>query len=225
MKSDNRELHKSADLPANDFDRLIDQFPPSLRRHSHRVGICCYTMARYAKGSMWFDHLPAGIDIEAAAHWGGILHDVGKLLLPNFRISKESYMQHPALGTDFLEKHKDELFENEVHAQIVMEMVHYHHVRPDGKGFPKDPKAKAVPFAAGICAVADSIDHRLCAKSGPHMNGADVLEKLKRQAGTVFPESAVICAEKVWPQIMRHYANWNRDMRLKPQTRIFDGKE
>ena len=215
MKSYNREFHEPVDLCANDFDKLIDQFPPCLRRHSIRVGICCYAMAGHVKDSLWFDDLPAGMDIEVAAHLGGILHDVGKLLLPDFKTSKEAYMRHPELGAEFLNKHKNALFENEIQAQFVIEMIHSHHEQPDGKGFPKGSKAKGIPFAAGICAVADSIDHWLYTNPGRHINGAAVLERLKKQAETVFPESAVSCAEKVWPQIMRHYANWSRDVKLK----------
>jgi len=147
--------------------------------------------------------------LEATMHMGGTLHDIGKLFIP-VKTTEADYQRHPSLGAEFLERHKTEMFSNEVQAQIVVEMVRCHHEQPDGDGFPDSLKGRFVPFVAGMCAVADRIDHRLYAKKDFFINSDNVLKDIKKKSETEFFASSVICAEQVWSQIIRHYTNWNR---------------
>jgi len=191
---------------ADNLDGLLDQFPPALRGHSRRVAVCCYIMAGYAEGFTHAFGAPAVSGLQAAAHLGGTLHDIGKLLLSQAGAGKAYYLLHPAAGADFLEAYKTELFEDGGQSRHVLEAVRYHHEQPYGPG---GSGKGGIPLLAGICALANRLDHQLYLKYRFYFNGESVLENIKKQAGTVFSESAVFCAERAWPGLMEHYSNWN----------------
>ncbi len=93
---------------------------------------------------------------------GGLLHDVGKLGIPESilfkpsRLTEEEYdiiKKHPQSGHDTL-KNCDVFKE---HHQI-LDIVLYHHERFDGSGYPMKLKGEQIPLAARILAIADSFD-------------------------------------------------------------------
>lgn len=89
----------------------------------------------------------------------GLLHDVGKIGIPDTiinktsRLSDEEYAitkQHPELGWHILQN-IPEFPELAIGA-------HWHHERYDGKGYPDGISGHAIPEEARIIAVADSYD-------------------------------------------------------------------
>jgi len=212
MEKNTNKRKKSLDRYVNDLDGLIEQFPQPLHAHSRRVAICCSVIAAYAKDFLHLRDFTKDTDIEEYAFWGGTFHDIGKLLFPSLIMSRADYIRHPEVGADFLEKHKTQLFKNENQAQYVIEVVRYHHIQPDGKGFPGSSKSEYPSVLAWICSVTDRLDHMLYSKPDFQIdsNNPCVLANINKQAGTVFFSTAVICVEKAWPQLMKHYTNWNR---------------
>ena len=89
----------------------------------------------------------------------GILHDVGKIGVPNAIINKttkltdeeyETIKTHTTKGKEILEK-----------ISISPDLpigAHYHHERYDGKGYPEGLKGDEIPEIARIIAVADTYD-------------------------------------------------------------------
>jgi response regulator RpfG family c-di-GMP phosphodiesterase len=89
----------------------------------------------------------------------GILHDVGKIAIPDSILLKpdaltsEEYMvikNHPGIGENILKPVL--LLEKE------RKVIHCHHERYDGKGYPLGLAGNDIPFLARILAVADSFD-------------------------------------------------------------------
>lgn len=92
-------------------------------------------------------------------YFAGLLHDVGKIGIPDTIINKEGKLtteefaaikQHPVIG-------------NQILSQIAKSPylsigAHYHHERFDGKGYPEGLKGDDIPEIARIIAVADSYD-------------------------------------------------------------------
>lgn len=89
----------------------------------------------------------------------GLLHDVGKIGVPDFvlqkpgRLTEEEFAlirQHPVIGYEIL-KHLDNF-------RYVLPGVLHHHEAIDGSGYPHGLKGSEIPLVARILAVADAYD-------------------------------------------------------------------
>jgi putative nucleotidyltransferase with HDIG domain len=93
-------------------------------------------------------------------HVGAILHDVGKIGIPDDilnkpgRLSEEEFeimKQHPTIGAKILE----EAFSRRPN---VIRLVKHHHERYDGRGYPDGLRGEEVSMSVLVLAVADSYD-------------------------------------------------------------------
>jgi HD-GYP domain-containing protein (c-di-GMP phosphodiesterase class II) len=91
--------------------------------------------------------------------WASILHDVGKIGMPESILNKtgrlsvdefEVVKQHPRRGHQVL-SHISQL-------KIASQAVLFHHERIDGRGYPMGISGNAIPKPARIIAVADTFD-------------------------------------------------------------------
>lgn len=96
-----------------------------------------------------------------AIYLGGLLHDTGKIGVPESILTKPSKLtneeyeiikNHPIIGYESL-KHV-----TSIKSSGILDMVRFHHERYDGKGYPYGLKGKHIPIAARIMAIADSFD-------------------------------------------------------------------
>jgi putative nucleotidyltransferase with HDIG domain len=90
---------------------------------------------------------------------GALLHDVGKIAIPDSILKKPSHLsaeewekikQHPALGYGLIKEIK-----------LLKEagnIILYHHERYDGAGYPYGLKGEEIPQEARIFALADALD-------------------------------------------------------------------
>jgi len=189
----------------NDLEELLDLLCPPLRDHSRRVAVCCALIAENAGEFLRdFDFVSLRTDHTTLAHIGGTCHDIGKLMIPVLSVKKEDYLKHTILGADFLEQHKDILFENEEQGKTVIDIVRLHHEHADGSGFPFGLKTVDIPLIAEICALANWLDHAFYDKK---LTIQRVLnnDKLK----TLFSESVLLCLERSSSQIKKQYEKWN----------------
>ncbi|MDF2986068.1 MAG: hypothetical protein K0R50_1578 [Eubacterium sp.] len=90
----------------------------------------------------------------------GLLHDIGKIRVPNDIINKkgkllpeefEEIKKHTLYGFDMIEK--AESLDNEVKNAVLM-----HHEREDGSGYPLGYSGSKIDFCAKIVAIADVYD-------------------------------------------------------------------
>jgi putative two-component system response regulator len=97
-------------------------------------------------------------EIEAV-RLGGILHDVGKIGIPDRVLLKPGPLddeeraiveQHPAIG--------DKLLEPLDLLASARPVVRHHHERWDGTGYPDKLAGEAIPLSARIVSVADSLE-------------------------------------------------------------------
>lgn len=127
----------------------LDQRDSYTARHSQTVGLLCETMAR-----------ELGLDEGRVqrVHMAGILHDIGKIGVPDSILRKpgkltdaemDQMRRHPELGARILAS--DEL--DDVRGWILA-----HHERPDGTGYPKGLTSKDIPLEASILAVGDAYE-------------------------------------------------------------------
>jgi HD-GYP domain-containing protein (c-di-GMP phosphodiesterase class II) len=98
---------------------------------------------------------------EALRHLaqGALLHDIGKIGIPDRILNKPGRLdpeerawieQHPVIGSD--------LVRSAPSLRDAVDVVHHHHERIDGNGYPDKLAGSAIPLHARIAAVADVWD-------------------------------------------------------------------
>ncbi len=92
-------------------------------------------------------------------YWAGVLHDIGKLLIPNTILNKTKPLNsdefklirtHPDLAANALLENP-ELFN-------IARIIRAHHEHYDGNGYPQGLKGDNIPIESRIIAVADSYE-------------------------------------------------------------------
>ena len=119
------------------------------RAHNLRVARLCVHIGRQLSMSAH--------ELRVLAR-AGLMHDVGKLGIPDKVLGKHSALDdaewtlmrtHPEIGLTLLDQR---------HSSREVLAVLYHHERLDGSGYPYGLRAEAIPIEARIVAVADTYD-------------------------------------------------------------------
>ncbi len=137
---------------------------------------------------------------QLRAYYVGILHDIGKIRIPDTIINKPGTLSdeefdlikiHPVAGYHIL-KNITELPE-------LAEGARWHHERYDGKGYPNGIFADDIPLLSRIIAVADAYDAMTSARSyRSAMPQEKVRAEMIRCSGTQFdPEIAAIMVNMI----------------------------
>lgn len=132
--------------------------------------------------------------------FGALLHDMGKLRVPNEIINKpgrltdaewEVIRQHPAFGQEMLNRVGGALAEAGT-------AVRAHHERWDGTGYPDGLAGDKIPIAARVITVCDSFSAMTTTRSySAAKSQAHALAELQRCAGTQFDPSVVEALQEV----------------------------
>lgn len=132
-------------------------------------------------------------DEISALSAGALLHDVGKLAVPEYILNKpdkltaaefERMKIHTTVGAAILG--------GVDFSYPVADAVLYHHEKWDGGGYPKGLKGEQIPLVARILAVVDFYDTTRCDRPyRPGMRREDSLALLRRKAGTSFDPRVV----------------------------------
>ena len=126
-------------------------------------------------------------------HRGALLHDIGKVGIPNRVLDKPSRLSseefdliklHPGIGARILEPIKA--------YEEVIPLVHQHHERFDGTGYPLGLSGETIHLGARILTVADVFDAML--SNRPYRIGLaldDVVNTIKQGEGKQFDPAVV----------------------------------
>ncbi len=132
-------------------------------------------------------------DRIATIRAASLLHDIGKVGIPDSILSKEGPLTdeewepvraHPKLGVEIL-RHIIDLVN-------CLPAILHHHEHYDGKGYPSGLKGDSIPIEGRILAIADAYD----AMTSPRpyrkqLSSQQALNELKRCAGTQFDPELV----------------------------------
>jgi putative nucleotidyltransferase with HDIG domain len=119
-------------------------------RHSAAVARYAREMARAIGLS------PAEVDL---VHTAGLLHDIGKFIFPDSilladtRLTDEQFeivKRHPEQGAKLVKRIDG--------YGRVAEIIHAHHERIDGRGYPRGIAGDDIPIASRIISIADTYD-------------------------------------------------------------------
>jgi HD-GYP domain-containing protein (c-di-GMP phosphodiesterase class II) len=154
------------------------------RTHSHLVSELSAAVARRIG-------LP-GTEV-ARVSVGALLHDVGKIGIPDAILAKEGSLssdewncvrKHPLLGKQILEQ-APELTD-------VTPLVLHHQERYDGTGYPDKLQGKEIPLGARIIAAADA--YHAITSDRPYRgrrNHSEAVQELRRYSGAQFDPQVV----------------------------------
>ncbi len=163
---------------------------PYTRGHSERVNLLAMAIAR---------EIGLSDDELETLHWGSLLHDVGKIGIPDAILCKpggltedeQIFIQvHPQRSCDILQHIE--------HLKDAMPGVLHHHEMFDGKGYPDRLIGEAIPLHARIIAVADTYDSITSTRAYRSARSHEqALEEIARVAGTQLDPALVDVFRKV----------------------------
>ncbi|HWH95049.1 MAG TPA: diguanylate cyclase [Baekduia sp.] len=169
--------------------KAIDAKDPATIRHSERVAALACELATEAGWS--------ATDV-ARLHDAAVVHDVGKIGVPDAILSKPSRLTSQEY--DVIKRHAD------LGARIVAGMldpeqvawVRGHHERHDGRGYPDGLAGDAISAGARLLALADAWDAMTGARvySAPRST-QDALDEVRGNDGLQFHPEAVAALERV----------------------------
>jgi len=180
----NRKLKQSYDSIFESWAHLLAMRDMETEAHTRRVA---ELMERLAIS------IGMSPDQVLYAKWGAILHDVGKIAIP------DEILRKPGKLDD------DEWKVIRTHPTIAFEMLSpitalgpaldiplYHHERWDGKGYPKGLKGEEIPLMARLFAVIDVFDALTSDRPyRPAWSAAETIAYISEQSGTHFDPLAV----------------------------------
>ena len=182
-----RYVEEIADLHMNTIESLaiaIDAKDQTTHGHVRRTQIYATEMGKLLKVK----------DQELRALVAGaLLHDIGKLAVPEYILNKPGKLTeaefakmkiHPTVGGDILKRVN--------FPYPVEDIVRYHHEKWDGSGYPKGLKAEQIPLVARIISVVDFYDATRCDR--PYRKGMkreESLTLLRKMSASSFDPKVV----------------------------------
>ena len=168
---------------------IIDAKDGYTHKHSERVA---------AFGVRLAHHLGFDADGRAIVELSGLLHDVGKIGVPDAILNKPAKLTdaefsqirlHPLHGARILSNIQSEKVAN------VLPGVKYHHERWDGTGYPEGLKGEEIPLLGRVLGVADFLDALTSDRT--YRKGSsleEALQMLQELAGQAFDPEIVKAA-------------------------------
>jgi len=193
-----RELKQSLDQSQKILEGMIHSLSltveardPYTSGHQKRVADLAFAMAR---------HMALPEEQAGNIHMASLVHDLGKISIPAELLSKPSRLSetefnliksHPQVGFDIL---KDVSF-----PFPLAEIVHQHHERRDGSGYPKGLSGSEILCEASILAVADVVEAISSHRPYRPALGIDVaLEEISKNRGKLYDaDAADACHELI----------------------------
>jgi len=171
----------------------VDAKDPYTRGHSQRV-------SAYAGGiAQALGLTPAAV---ARVRLAGLLHDVGKIAVPDAVLTKAGALsaeefaiirQHPVKGAQMLA--------SVPFLQEILPAVRHHHEHWNGRGYPDGLVAETIPADASILMVADAFDAMTSSRTyRPALAPDEARRRLREASGTQFDPRIVAAFEEAIAQ-------------------------
>ncbi len=197
ITQDHRSAWEAAELNLRTIEALamaIDAKDNTAQQHLHRV-----VMYAAAIGQEMGLPEPEMKALRAAA----LLHDIGKLAIPEYIISKpgrltaeefEKMKTHTVVGAAILERVQ--------FPYPVAPIVRSHHERWDGSGYPDGLQGDAIPVGARILSVVDSFDALSSNRQYRRaLSPADALATIRAASGALYDPRIVKILERIFPRL------------------------
>jgi putative nucleotidyltransferase with HDIG domain len=125
--------------------------------------------------------------------FGALLHDVGKIMIPDSILRKREPLTTEELYIIRKHSHRGAGIVSEIPCLArVTDLVLCHHERYDGKGYPRGLKSEQIPIGADLIAVADAFDTMTVDQSyRPALSVKQAITELRNGARKQFHPAAV----------------------------------
>lgn len=192
LESEKRHVEQVSNLHLRTIEALalaIEAKDETTGEHLHRVRVYAMELAK---------ELGLSADETEALKAASVLHDIGKLAVPEHIISKpgkltpeefEKMKIHPIVGAEILEQ---------VHFPYpVVPIVRAHHEKWDGSGYPNGLAGDAIPIGARILAAVDCLDALASDRQYRKALPLDMaMAKVAAEAGTSFDPKIVAILQR-----------------------------
>lgn len=165
--------------------KLAESSDPTMKGHTHRV-----SLASVALG-MRMNLTPSELE---AIRWGSILHDVGKIFIPDSILQKKGMLNpeeyavvksHPKVGYN--------LCQGIPFLEGALPIIKNHHERMDGGGYPEGLNGEQVPLLTRIVSVVDVYDSLMMDRAyRPGFDSREALEILVSESQRGMWDSYVV---------------------------------
>jgi HD-GYP domain-containing protein (c-di-GMP phosphodiesterase class II) len=163
---------------------VVDSLNGSTLNHSTQVALYAVAIARV----MGLPDVQQERVFKAA-----LVHDVGMICVNSAALSSADHISveemerlrlHPTIG--------GEIIARITNLRDLAPLVHYHHERYDGTGYPDRMQGEEIPIGARIIALADSIDSMLTGRPGRQPYSlSQVIHEVQYYAGSQFDPQVV----------------------------------
>ena len=186
----------------------VERAQRRLLQHAYRQTVTAFTDALEARNEATGQHalrvhryalelteaVEPGLLDDASLEYGYLLHDIGKIGIPDAILDKAGPLQdselrlmrrHPLIGAELLADVP--LLDGEG-----LQVVRYHHERWDGHGYPDGLAGDEIPKGARIFAVADALDAMTTDRPyRPRLTWEDAVDEILRESGHQFDPQVV----------------------------------
>jgi putative nucleotidyltransferase with HDIG domain len=188
------QLEASYSGTLNALSRALDTRDDDTEGHSQRV---TYYALRLG------DELGLDPETRTRLELGALLHDLGKIGIPDAILRKPG--PHTPEEQRIMRTHCElgvEIVRGIPHLQGALDVIHHHHERYDGHGYPLGLKGEEIPLVARIFAVVDTLDamtsDRPYRKACPF---SDAVAEIQRCAGSQFDPQVVVILAAVYQEL------------------------
>ncbi|MDA8233314.1 MAG: HD-GYP domain-containing protein [Clostridia bacterium] len=172
------------------FAKAIEARDEHTKWHSYRVANYSYHLARQLNLSQ---------EEVQLVYWASILHDVGKIGVPEAILNKKGPLTsverkiiqlHPVTGARILEPLGS--------FKEIVPIIYHHHERFDGMGYPGGLTGEQIPLLSRIITVADSFEAMTADRCyRGKLSCYNALEELKKNSGTQFDPVVISAFVKI----------------------------
>jgi HD-GYP domain-containing protein (c-di-GMP phosphodiesterase class II) len=150
LQRSNVELSMAYDATIEGLSRALDLRDRETEEHTRRVSDTTVRLAA---------QLGVGDSNLVHIRRGAILHDIGKVAIPDHILFKPGPLaedewnimrRHPGIAVDLLSSVS--------YLAPALEIPHWHHEKWDGTGYPDSLRGEAIPYAARLFALVDVYD-------------------------------------------------------------------
>jgi HD-GYP domain-containing protein (c-di-GMP phosphodiesterase class II)/YHS domain-containing protein len=182
------------DKVENNYLTTMEAFAAAIDAREHETGDHSYRVTQYA--AILGRQVGLGDRELVDLYCGALLHDLGKIGIPDAILLKEGPLTreerltmntHPEIGYGIINRIS--------YLARAAEIIRSHHEHFDGSGYPRQLKGEAIPFGARIFSICDNLD-ALTVQRPYHQaqSFAEVAAYIENEQGRLFD-----------PEVVRHF--------------------